>query len=65
MKLTSTSEFFSLEYNAVYSFESQPMLAFFLWLLFNPKVGGYIFLRNFGWISSVYSKIYPRRYNFS
>lgn len=29
MKLASASEFFSPEYDAVYSFESQPMLPFF------------------------------------
>jgi hypothetical protein len=34
---------------------------FSLGLLFNPEVGGNMFLRNFGWLSTDYTALYPRR----
>jgi hypothetical protein len=30
-------------------------------LFFDPEYGGYIFLRNVGWLSADYTALYPRR----
>jgi hypothetical protein len=32
-------------------------------LFFNPEDGGYLFLRNVGWLSTDYTALYPRRWN--
>jgi hypothetical protein len=34
---------------------------FWLGLSFDPEVGGDMFLRNFGWHSTDYTVLYPRR----
>jgi hypothetical protein len=34
-------------------------------LFFNPEVGGDMFLRNVGWLSTDYTALYPKRYNSS
>jgi hypothetical protein len=33
-------------------------------LLFDPENGGDMFLRNFGWLSTDYTALYPRRQNY-
>jgi hypothetical protein len=30
-------------------------------LFFSPEYGGYMFLRNVGWLSTDYTTLYPRR----
>jgi hypothetical protein len=35
---------------------------FLLGLFFNPEDGGNMFLRNFGWFSTDYTALYPRRW---
>jgi hypothetical protein len=38
---------------------------FLAWLFFDPENWEYMFLRNVGWISTDYTTLYLRIYNFS